>query len=138
MMGTLEYDFVVSSWNMTETGGYLTCSCRIYRTLLDLSDSTDPMKVLDNNGATCMHCRFMKENVLPNINIQPNQILSAMQLFIQNSLDYRNATIVDQSSRQKTKKFSVIDNDTLSFVNFTYNRRIDRFIVSCDNGYCTS
>ena len=101
-----ETDFVVTCWNMTETGGYLTCSCRIYRTILDLSDSTDPMRVLDNNGATCMHCRFAKENVLPNTNCQQNETLSAMQLLIQSSLEYRDKTIIELSSRQKTKKFS--------------------------------
>ena len=60
-----ECAFVISSWNVTETGGYLTCSCRIYRTLLDLSNSTGSVTVLDVQGATCMHCRFFKKNVLP-------------------------------------------------------------------------
>ena len=87
------------------------------------------MQVLDNNGATCMHCRFVKENVLPNTNCQQYETLSAMKLLIQSSLEYRDKTIIELSSRQKTKKVSIIDNDTLSFVNLSYNRRIDRYIV---------
>ena len=68
-----ESAFVITSWNVTETGGYLTCSCRIYRTLLDLSNSTGSVTVLDVQGATCMHCRFFKKNVLPNLNTKENE-----------------------------------------------------------------
>ena len=133
-----ETDFVVTCWKKTETGGYMTCSCGIYRTLLDLADSTEPLQVLDSSGASCMHCRFMKENVLPNINCRENETVSAMQQFIQSSFEYRDEKIIELSSHKRTKKFSVIDNDTLSFINLSYNRRIDRYIVSCENGFCKS
>ena len=133
-----ESAFVITSWNVTETGGYLTCSCRIYRTLLDLSKSTGSVTALDVQGATCMHCRFFKEIVLPNLNTKENENLSGKEHLIQNSLKYNNETIIEISSQRKTKKFSVIDSDALSFVNLTYNKRLDRYIASCEDGYCKS
>ena len=112
-----ESAFVITSWNVTETGGYLTCSCRIYRTILDLSNSTGSVTVLDVQGATCMHCRFFKENVLPNLNTKGNENWSAKEYLIQNSLKYiNNETIIEISSQRKTKQYSVIDSDALSFV----------------------
>ena len=65
--------------------------------------------------------------------------LSEKEHLIQNSLKYiNNETIIEISSQRKTKQFSVIDSDALSFVNLTYNKRLDRYIASCEDGYCKS
>ena len=77
-----DFDFVITSWYTTEIGDYLKCSCRIYKTLLDLNDTTDSNLTLDSQGTTCMHCRFLHEVVLPNLNVQPLETLSEKQAFV--------------------------------------------------------
>ena len=95
----------------TEIGDYFKCSCRIYKTLLDLNDTTDSNLTLDSQGTTCMHCRFLHEVVLPNLNVQPLETLSEKQAFVQKSIDeFRNKEIVEltrSDSIRKTSKFSV-------------------------------
>ena len=85
-----DYDFVITSWISTEVGDYLNkCTCKIYRTLLYCHNSSDPSVTLDSQGTICMHCRFLREDVLPNLNAKSQSALSEKGLFIKNSLAFK-------------------------------------------------
>lgn len=137
-----DYDFVITSWYTTEIGDYFKCSCKIYKTLLDLNDTADPNLYLDSQGTTCMHCRFLREVVLPNLNVKPLETLSEKKVFVQKSIDdFRNKKIVEltsSDSSRKTSKFSVLENGIVSFLSLSYNSRKMRYIASCHNGFCKS
>ena len=64
-------------------------SYKIYRQLLD-----------------CMHCRFMREDVLSNLNMSAQG--TEKQYFIKNSLDIKNVKIAELTpeSSRKTSKYS--------------------------------
>ena len=135
-----DYEFAITSWLSTEVGDYLKCTCKIYKTLLDLNDCSDSNVTLDSQGATCMHCRFLREDVLPNLSTSSHTTLSEKQLFIRRSLAFKNVKIAELTSEssRKTIKFSVLENGTVSIVSLSYNNRKGRYIASCHNGSCKS
>ena len=137
-----DFDFVITKWYTTEVGDYFKCSCKIYKTLLDCDSTADPNLTLDSQGTTCMHCRFLREVVLPNLNVGPFETLSEKQAFIKKSIeDFKDKEIVEltcSESSRKTSKFSVLKNGEVSFLSLTYNSRKMRYIVSCHDGLCKS
>ncbi|CAG2224546.1 unnamed protein product [Mytilus edulis] len=61
-------DYVKTSRDLFENGYFYTCTCRIYCTLLEsLDNDMQQYDALDENGIKCMHCRFLHQEVSPNL-----------------------------------------------------------------------
>ena len=143
--GSFRYnDFVFTVKQTQETGDYFYCSCKTYRTLINIQDCNnfEEYSVLDSFGencVTCIHCRFLKQNVLPELK-PVNGNASRFHKFVQDSLSYNGKDIVELSRNMETRKFSVMieDEDRPAFVNLSFNKRQGNYIVSCFNGQCLS
>ena len=70
-----------------------------------------------------MHCRFLNEDLLPNIEINKKATMSVLQAKIQHALSFKDKTVIElPSSKKTTKKFSVMtEDDPVTFVHLTYN-----------------
>lgn len=64
-----------------------------------------------------MHCRFLNEDLLPNIEINKKATMSVLQAKIQHALSFKDKTVIELP-----KKFSVMtEDDPVTFVHLTYN-----------------
>ncbi|XP_052063111.1 uncharacterized protein LOC127702847 [Mytilus californianus] len=133
-------DYVKTSRDLFENGYFYTCNCRIYRTLLEsLDNNMEQFDALDENGIKCMHCRFLHQEVSPNLERNEQATVTNIQVVIQDALLYKDRKIIElPTTRPGTKKFSILIDDDISLVHLTFNSRLQRYIVSCLNGLCKS
>ncbi|KAL4240007.1 hypothetical protein ACF0H5_000802 [Mactra antiquata] len=140
-------DYVFTQRSKLEIGDYYYCSCAIYRTLLDINgaQSNSHLSVLeysDPNNVTCLHCKFLKEKVMPNLSPDSNASTTRIQQFIQSALRDLGSNVIDlgKQTNSSTRKFSVLADgeDHPSFVHIYFNKRLNRNIISCLNGRCKS
>ena len=141
----LETEFVFTSKLIQETGIYFYCSCRTYATLLEVLDNqrTNDFVVIDSAGencVTCMHCKFLSQYIIPNLELDSEQCKSPISKLVHNALQDNRKEIVELVSRNSTRKFSVLleGESQPTFVHLTFNQRIQKHIVSCMNGQCLS
>ncbi|KAH3897506.1 hypothetical protein DPMN_021694 [Dreissena polymorpha] len=142
-------DFIFTTRFCQETGDYLDCTCKIYKTLLNVKEfniRNEEFLVLDSSGdncVTCMHCKFVKLHVLPCLapdHVQCPESLSRIQHFVQKALCFNNQEIVEISRKPEIRKYSVlIEGDEYpAFVHFSMNKRLGKCTVSCTAGRCRS
>ncbi|WAR14459.1 hypothetical protein MAR_004564, partial [Mya arenaria] len=137
-------DFVYTVKYQQESGSYYYCSCSIYKTLLNVPDCNsleNDRVVLDIQGncVTCIHCRFVKEMVVPYLpdagkamgNDGPN-------IFVQQGLQYVGNSLVEMYKGKNLRKYYVLaGEDSLPvMVRLTFNKSKGTYIVTCDSGQC--
>ncbi|XP_069109368.1 uncharacterized protein [Argopecten irradians] len=136
------FDYVHTSRQRTEDGFVYRCSCRIYRTLIECARGEDVFQnsLIDvSTSVKCMHCRFLKECVIPSILIsQENK--TALDLKVSEGLELCEKPYVTLMGRNNTRKFSVsnLPDGEPSFVHITFNASTGKYVISCLNGYCKS
>ncbi|XP_053384247.1 uncharacterized protein LOC128550109 isoform X2 [Mercenaria mercenaria] len=139
-----ENNFVYTTKISQETGEYFYCSCSIYRTLINCDETEsngDEFHVIDledESVITCMHCKFLKNSVIPCIVNGEELVETNLSKFIKNALSFKGKDIVELIRGKETRKFSVLtgDDDYPTFVHLTYKKQVKRYIASCLNGYC--
>lgn len=140
------YDYVHVSRIVTETGYVFECSCQIYRTLLDgVGNLPDGAEVLDvGEGVKCIHCRLLKDDISPLLNKANESTETAdviqTQLFskVKDSLEGVNSAILPLIAARNSKKFSVCLDGNCCFAGLSFNTTTNKYIISCQNGYCKS
>ncbi|XP_069108872.1 uncharacterized protein [Argopecten irradians] len=136
-----DYEYIYTCREITEEGFLFRCSCRIYKTLLECAGSEDvSYDSLDiSTGIKCMHCRFLKDYIIPVLdNHSDNE--TQLSTKVMEGLGFCGKPFVKLTGKNGTKKFSIFDSleDDPSFVHITFNAGIDRYVISCMNGYCKS
>ena len=135
-------DFVYTIRYKQEAMDYLKCSCKVFSTLLVTGqDATNDTLDASDNSVTCIHCRFLKEKVLPSLNrSEQSSTMSHVEVQVKEALEYNGNSIIELNKNGDTRKYSIVsdDDDVPSFVHLTFNRRLNKFIVSCLNGKCRS
>lgn len=76
-------EFVYAARIKTDTGYTFTCSCRIYRTLLESIDNYDGVQwdALDLDRK-CIHCRFFQSDIIPNQTMEENATINQIQMLV--------------------------------------------------------
>jgi hypothetical protein len=111
-------DHVKTTREWYENGIFYTCTCQIYRTLLECFSDREQEQYYaqDINGIKCMHCRIVRDDIFQDIERDENAAITNIQAVIQRGLSFKDMKVVKLSScRPNTKKFSVLHDDEISF-----------------------
>ena len=144
--GSFRYsDFIHTVKQVQETGDYFYCSCKTFHTLVNLKEcksNDQDFLVMDSSGencVTCIHCKFLKQKVVPALEMGENDD-SKLQRFVQESLKFKNNEIAEIYRNKDTRKYSITasDEDIPSFVHLTNNKRLGKFLITCFNSRCVS
>ena len=99
-------EYVKTTREFFENGYFYTCTCRIYHTLLECLDNNegDPKDTVDENGIKCMHCRFLHNDVVPNLD--QNNSATNLQNVVQAAMSLNETIIVElPSGRREQRNF---------------------------------
>ena len=118
---------------VVETGFEYVCNCGIFRMLIEQSEIEG--LALNVNEVTCLHCRLLKSMNLKDIGPCTTDFSALETKFLSAQCTIGQPLVILRT--MNSTKFSVLLNDSCTFVTLTQHSVTKKHALSCNKGQCS-